>query len=191
MRLRESAVTSFGSQSNGTGTLWPLIPYVFKSTARASHAVAIVRMSAIDRFCFERSRAVSMFGIAMAATMPMIMDAKTAYSKGRNADRFLTALSTCSLARADLVSPNLRRRSGLPRSLRTFPTCSRCTPSQRTVEMRKNTPDTMVTAKNSGGGGFEGVVENGSLTFIRSHTHQICAATIVESHPINRRSPRL
>ena len=35
-------------------------------------AVAIARMSAIDRFCLDRCMAVSRFGIAMAARMPMI-----------------------------------------------------------------------------------------------------------------------
>src|ERR1051326_1236773 len=39
---------------------------------RASHAVAIERMSAIDLFCFDRCMAVSRFGIAIAARMPMI-----------------------------------------------------------------------------------------------------------------------
>src|SRR6267378_7672261 len=42
------------------------------SVARASHAVAIVRMSAIVLFCFDRCIAVSRFGMAIAARMPMI-----------------------------------------------------------------------------------------------------------------------
>src|SRR5438046_487612 len=39
--------------------------YLLRSVARASHAVAMVRMSAIVRFCFERCMAVSRFGIAI------------------------------------------------------------------------------------------------------------------------------
>src|SRR6266850_4990575 len=42
------------------------------SVARASHAVAMVRMSAIVLFCFDRCIAVKRFGMAIAAKMPMI-----------------------------------------------------------------------------------------------------------------------
>src|SRR6185369_3407650 len=50
----------------------PAALYLFVSVARASHAVAIERMSAMVRFCFDRCIAVSRFGMAMAARMPMI-----------------------------------------------------------------------------------------------------------------------
>src|SRR5450759_1622660 len=50
----------------------PAALYLFVSVARASHAVAIVRMSAIVLFCFARCIAVRRFGIAIAARMPMI-----------------------------------------------------------------------------------------------------------------------
>jgi hypothetical protein len=42
------------------------------STAYASTAVAIVRMSDIDLFCLPRCTAFRRFGMAMAARMPMI-----------------------------------------------------------------------------------------------------------------------
>src|SRR5450759_1677066 len=50
----------------------PAALYLFVSVARASHAVAIVRISAIVLFCFARCIAVRRFGIAIAARMPMI-----------------------------------------------------------------------------------------------------------------------
>src|SRR2546426_7391292 len=50
----------------------PAALYLFMSVARASHAVAMVRISAMVLFCFERCMAVSRFGMAMAARMPMI-----------------------------------------------------------------------------------------------------------------------
>src|SRR5258708_29665526 len=50
----------------------PAALYLFMSVARASHAVAMLRMSAIVRFCFARCMAVNRLGIAMAARMPMI-----------------------------------------------------------------------------------------------------------------------
>src|SRR5260370_40680953 len=50
----------------------PAAEYEFASVARASHEVAMVRMSAMLLFCFERCIAVNRFGIAMAARMPMI-----------------------------------------------------------------------------------------------------------------------
>src|SRR5450432_3733569 len=50
----------------------PAALYLLTSVARASHAVAIVRMSAIVLFCFARCIAVSRLGIAIAARMPMI-----------------------------------------------------------------------------------------------------------------------
>src|SRR5215212_2905838 len=50
----------------------PAALYLLVSVARASHAVAIVRMSAIVLFCFDRCIAVRRFGIAIAARMPMI-----------------------------------------------------------------------------------------------------------------------
>ena len=40
--------------------------------ARASHAVAMERMSAIERFWRERCSAARRFGMAIAARMPMI-----------------------------------------------------------------------------------------------------------------------
>ncbi len=40
------------------------------SAAYVSHAVAMLRMSAIERFCFARCIAVSRFGMAMAARIP-------------------------------------------------------------------------------------------------------------------------
>src|SRR3954466_859273 len=50
----------------------PAALYLLTSVARASQAVAIVRMSAIVLFCFDRCIAVRRFGIAIAARMPMI-----------------------------------------------------------------------------------------------------------------------
>src|SRR6476659_6632074 len=50
----------------------PAALYLLVSVARASHAVAIVRMSAIVLFCFDRCMAVRRFGMAIAARMPMI-----------------------------------------------------------------------------------------------------------------------
>src|ERR1700737_4506911 len=50
----------------------PAALYLLTSVARASHAVAMVRMSAMVLFCFDRCMAVSRFGMAMAARMPMI-----------------------------------------------------------------------------------------------------------------------
>src|SRR2546427_12584294 len=50
----------------------PAALYLLMSVARASHAVGMVRISAIVLFCFERCMAVSRFGMAMAARMPMI-----------------------------------------------------------------------------------------------------------------------
>src|SRR5476651_1260263 len=55
--------------------------YLFTSVARASHAVARERISAIVRFCFERCMAVRRLGMAMAARMPMM--AKTIRSSMR------------------------------------------------------------------------------------------------------------
>src|SRR6185436_18421706 len=46
--------------------------YVLLSTAYASTAVARARMSLIVRFCLPRWTALSRFGMAIAARMPMI-----------------------------------------------------------------------------------------------------------------------
>src|SRR6202011_5865597 len=59
-----------GSVTAGAGTA-PAAFYLLTSVARASHAVAIVRMSAIVRFCLARCMAVSRFGMAIAARIPM------------------------------------------------------------------------------------------------------------------------
>src|SRR5216684_520108 len=56
----------------GGSTMTPAALYLLTSVARASHAVAIVRMSAMVRFCLARCMAVSRFGMAIAARMPMI-----------------------------------------------------------------------------------------------------------------------
>src|SRR3954447_4585034 len=63
-------IVAFGTTVVGTNA--PAALYLLTSVARASHAVAMVRMSAIERFCFARCMAVSRLGIAIAARMPMI-----------------------------------------------------------------------------------------------------------------------
>src|ERR1051325_563856 len=66
------ARTGYDAACAGHVKFAPATRYVFVSVARASHAVAMVRISAIVRFCFERCIAVSRFGMAIAARMPMI-----------------------------------------------------------------------------------------------------------------------
>src|SRR5436309_2894814 len=76
MSLMYVGVRLSSSQLSGTevASFIPLAAAVYwlVSVARDSHAVAMDRISAIDRFCRARCMAVSRFGMAMAARMPMI-----------------------------------------------------------------------------------------------------------------------
>src|SRR5712691_7658300 len=71
-RAPESSTAVIVFEQVVTAEIVPAALYLFISVARASQPVAIVRMSAIVLFCLDRCIAVSRFGIAMAARMPMI-----------------------------------------------------------------------------------------------------------------------
>ena len=58
------------------------------STAYASTAVASARMSLIVRFCLPRWTALSRFGIAIAARMPMIAMTIKQLDQGKTSSRF-------------------------------------------------------------------------------------------------------
>src|SRR5437763_11111750 len=55
----------------------PAALYLFRSVARASHAVAMVRMSAIVLFCFARCIAVSRFGMGRAHVWTLVTEASS------------------------------------------------------------------------------------------------------------------
>jgi hypothetical protein len=72
MPLTFVVIPSVGARYVMPPTVAPAATYELTSVARASQAVAMLRMSAMVRFCFDRCMAVSRLGMAMAARMPMI-----------------------------------------------------------------------------------------------------------------------